>query len=56
MCDKYRHALVKSESLGRAFQMSYIDSENCSEHLMTIGMGLDRAPVEFQKWVFFGTP
>ena len=36
--------------------MSYIDSENCSEHLMTIGMGLDRAPVEFQKWVFFGTP
>ena len=48
--------IVKSESLGRAFQMSYIDSENCSEHLMTIGMGLDRAPVEFQKWVFFGTP
>ena len=35
--------IVKSESLGRAFQMSYIDSENCSEHLMTIGMGLDRA-------------
>ena len=36
--------------------MSYIDSENCSEHLMTIGMGIDRAPFEFQKWVFFGTP
>ena len=36
--------------------MSYIDSENCFEHLMTIGMGLDRAPFEFQKWVFFGTP
>ena len=36
--------------------MSYIDSENCSEHLMTIGMGLDRACVEFQKWVFLVPP
>ena len=48
--------IVKSESLGRAFQMRYIDSESCSEHLMTIGMGLDKACIEFQKWVFFGTP
>ena len=36
--------------------MSYIDSKNCSEHLMTNRMGLDRAPVEFQKLVFFETP
>ena len=36
--------------------MSYIDSENCSEHLMTIGMGLDRAPFEFQKLVFLVPP
>ena len=49
-------AIIKSVSLGRAFQMSYIDSKNCSEHLMTIGMGLDRAYVEFQKWAVFGTP
>ena len=48
--------IIKIVSLGRAFQMSYIDSKNCSEHLMTIGMGLDRACIEFQKWVFFGTP
>ena len=46
--------IVKSVSLGGAFQMSYIDSKNCSEHLMTNEMGLDRAPVEFQKIVFFG--
>ena len=36
--------------------MSYIDSKNCSEHLMTNRMGLDRAPNEFQKLVFFETP
>ena len=36
--------------------MSYIDSKNCSEHLITNEMGLDRAPFEFQKMVFFGTP
>ena len=36
--------------------MSYIDSKNCSEHLMTNRMGLDRAPVEFQKLGFLRTP
>ena len=42
--------------LGRAFQTCNIDSKNCSELLMTNRMGLDRAPVEFQKLVFFETP
>ena len=32
--------------------MSCIDSKNCSEHLLTNEMGLDRAPIEFQKIVF----
>ena len=36
--------------------MSYIDSKNCSEHLMTNEMELDRAPVEFQNLVFLKPP
>ena len=44
------------QMLGRAFQTCNIDSKNCSELLMTNRMGLDRAPVEFQKLVFFETP
>ena len=36
--------------------MSYIDSKNCSEHLMTNEMGLDRAPFEFQKLFFLVPP
>ena len=30
--------------------------KNCPEHLNTNGLGLDRAPVEFQRLVFFRPP
>ena len=36
--------------------MSWSKNEYCSELLLTNGIGLDRAPVEFQKFVFFETP
>ena len=36
--------------------MSYSKNKNCSELLLTKGMGLDRAPVEFQKLGFLKPP
>ena len=42
--------------LGGAFQMSNRENKNCSELLLTNGMGLDRAPDEFQKLVFLKPP
>ena len=36
--------------------MSCIDSKNCSEHLLTNEIGLDRAPIEFQKLGFLRPP
>ena len=36
--------------------MSYIDSKNCFEHLMTNEMGLDRAPLNFKKLCFLVPP
>ena len=46
----------KSASLGGAFQMTDINSENCFEHLNTNGLGLDRAPAEFLTFVFLRPP
>ena len=37
--------IVKSVSLGDAFQMSKSNNKNCSELPLTNGMGLDRAPI-----------
>ena len=42
--------------LGRAFQTCNLKNKNCSELLRTKGMGLDRAPVEFQKLGFLKPP
>ena len=36
--------------------MSNRENKNCSELLLTNAMGLDRAPDEFQKLVFFDAP
>ena len=36
--------------------MSNRENKNCSELLLTNGMGLDRAPVEFQKLRFLRPP
>ena len=42
--------------LGRAFQTCNLKNKNCSELLLANGMGLDRAPIEFQKLVFLKPP
>ena len=39
-------------SLGGAFQMSQGKNKNCSELLLTNGMGLDRAPIEILIFIF----
>ena len=36
-----------------AFQSSNRENKHCSELLLTNGMGLDRAPIEFKSWVFW---
>ena len=41
--------------LGRAFQTCNLKNKNCSELLLANGMGLDRAPIKFQK-LFFLNP
>ena len=38
--------------LGGAFQMSQSKNKNCSELLLTNGMGLDRAPDEILTFIF----
>ena len=38
--------------LGRAFQTCNLKNKNCSELLKALGMGLDRAPIIFQKFFF----
>ena len=40
----------------RAFQMSNFKNKNCSELLLTNGMGLDGAPVKFLTLVFLRPP
>ena len=40
----------------RAFQMSNFKNKNCSEFLLTNGMGLDGAPVKFLTLVFLRPP
>ena len=40
----------------RAFQMSNFKNKNCSELLLTNGMGLDWAPVTFLTLVFLRPP
>ena len=49
---------IKTETSygGGAFQMNLSKNKNCSELLLTKGMGLDRAPVEFQKLGFLKPP
>ena len=38
--------------LGRAFQTCNLKNKNCSELLLTKGMGLDRAPFSFFTLIF----
>ena len=38
--------------LGRAFQTCNLKNKNCSELLLTKGMGLDRAPFNFFTLIF----
>ena len=38
--------------LGRAFQTCNLKNKNCSELLLTKGMGLDRAPFNFLTLIF----
>ena len=45
--------IVVSECWMRAFQMSNRENKNCSELLLTNGMGLDGAPVKFLTSGFF---
>ena len=40
----------------RAFQMTNFENKNCSELLLTNGMGLDGAPVKFLTLVFLRRP
>ena len=40
----------------RTFQMSNFKNKNCSELLLTNGMGLDGAPVKFLTLVFLRPP
>ena len=42
--------------LGRAFQTCNLKNKNCSELLLTKGMGLDRAPSNFLTLVFLDPP
>ena len=41
---------MASEGWMRAFQMSNHENKNCSELLLTNGMGLDGAPVKFSTF------
>ena len=41
---------MASECWMRAFQMSNRENKNCSELLLTNGMGLDGAPVKFSTF------
>ena len=47
---------MASECWMRAFQMSNRENKNCSELLLTNGMGLDGAPVKFLTLVFLNPP
>ena len=43
----FEFTIVASEGYMRAFQMSNFKNKNCSELLLTNGMGLDGAPIKF---------
>ena len=52
----FEFTIVASEGYMRAFQMSNFKNKNCSELLLTNGMGLDRSPVKFLTLVFLRPP
>ena len=52
----FEFTIVASEGYMRAFQMSNFKNKNCSELLLTNGMGLDGAPVKFLTLVFLRPP
>ena len=43
----FEFTIVASGGYMKAFQMSNFKNKNCSELLLTNGMGLDGAPVKF---------
>ena len=43
----FEFTIVVSQGYMRAFQMSNFKNKNCSELLLTNGMGLDGAPIKF---------
>ena len=52
----FEFTIVASGGYMRAFQMSNFKNKNCSELLLTNGMGLDGAPVKFLTLVFLRPP